>query len=64
MLCVDRDIKSWFVKLAEGVYISTMFDQQLCDVVMAVLGCPMKSRHLQHVLGIDVGTTLKHKKEI
>lgn len=63
MLNVDSDIKSGLVKLAEGMYISTMFDQQLCDVVMAVLGCPVKSGHLQHVFGVDVGTTLKQKKE-
>lgn len=60
VLDVDGDIKSGLAELAEGMNISTVFNQQLCDVVMAMLSCPVKSRHLQHIFGVDVGSTLKH----
>ena len=59
VLDVHGDVKRRLVKLAERVHVSAVLDECLCDPVVSVLGRPVKSRHLQHVFGVDVSAALE-----
>lgn len=59
VLDVDGDVERRLVKLTERVHVSSVFDEGLGHAVMTVLRRPVKSRHLQHVFGVDVGAALK-----
>lgn len=55
-------VKSRFLKLAKSMDVGSIFDQQLYNVSMVVLCGPVQSCHLQHVLGIHIGTILSQKR--
>lgn len=59
VLDVNGDVERRLFKLAERVHVGAVFDERFCHAVMSVLCRPMKSRHLQHVFGVDVSATLK-----
>lgn len=59
VLDVDGDVERRLVKLTERVHVGSVFDEGLGHAVMTVLRRPVKSRHLQHVFGVDVGAALK-----
>lgn len=56
-------VKGRFVKLAKSMDISSVFDKQLYNISMVVLGGPVQSCHLQHVLGIHICTILSQKNK-
>lgn len=59
VLDVHGDVKWRLVKLAERVHVSAVLDECFRDSVVSVLRRPVKSRHLQHVFGVDVSATLQ-----
>lgn len=59
ILDVDGNVERRLVKLTERVHVGSVFDEGLGHAVMTVLRRPVKSRHLQHVFGVDVGAALK-----
>lgn len=62
VLDVNGDVKRRLVKLAERVHVSAVFDERFCDSVMSVLCRPVKSRHLQHVFGVDISAALRRER--
>lgn len=62
VLDVDGDVERRLVELTERVHVGSVFDERLGDAVVTVLRCPVQSRHLQHVFGVDVCAALKDRQ--
>lgn len=58
---VNGDVERRLVKLAQCMDVSAVLQQRLRHRLVAVLRRPVQRRHLQHVLGVDVGTALRDK---
>lgn len=60
---VDGDVERRLVELAERMDVGAVLQQRLRHCLVAVLRCPVQRRHLQHVLGVDVGAALRDDGE-